>query len=374
MSENYDIIVSGHLCLDLIPEMDSVPLSALASPGQLFEIGPLQFSTGGAVSNTGLALHRLGVNVRLMSTVGEDLLGRVIIAFLNDRDPVLTQLLTKHTSRASSYTVVLSPQRADRSFLHHTGTNTAFGINDIDFAILEKARIFHLGYPPLLPRLVARDGQEMREIFARAQSTGVVTALDTTLPDPQSATGQLDWPAILRNTLPHVDIFIPSIEEILFMLRRTDFDRWQSDGILSHLNREYLSALADEILASGVAITGFKLGELGFYLKTAPADRIRQLRKLTLDAAQWDSVELWTPAYEVEVVNTIGAGDSAYGAFLAGLLRGFSPQEAMQWACAVGACNVEAADATSGVRSWADTEARMQAGWPQRQDKLPGMT
>ena len=373
MSEHYDIIVSGHLCLDLIPDMDMVPLSALASPGQLFEIGPLQFSTGGAVSNTGLALHRLGVNVRLMSTVGEDLLGRVIIAFLNDRDPLLTQLLTKHTSRASSYTVVLSPQRADRSFLHHTGTNTAFGIDDIDFTILEQARIFHLGYPPLLPRLVARDGQELREIYARAQSTGVITALDMTLPDPNSATGQLDWQAILRNTLPHVDIFIPSIEEILFMLRRADFDAWQGD-ILNHLNRDYLAQLADEILASGVAITGFKLGELGFYLKTAPSDRIQRLGKLSLDATQWDAVELWSPAFLVEVVNTIGAGDSAYGAFLAALLRGFDPQAAIQWACAVGACNVEAADATSGVRSWDETAARIRAGWPQRKDQLPGMT
>jgi hypothetical protein len=35
-------------------------------------------------------------------------------------------------------------------------------------------------------------------------------------------------------------------------------------------------------------------------------------------------------------------------------------------AAAVGACNVEAADAVSGVRSWEETTARVQAGWPRR--------
>ena len=35
----------------------------------------------------------------------------------------------------------------------------------------------------------------------------------------------------------------------------------------------------------------------------------------------------------------------------------------MTSAVGVGACNVEAADALSGVRSWEDTQARIQAGW-----------
>ena len=36
-------------------------------------------------------------------------------------------------------------------------------------------------------------------------------------------------------------------------------------------------------------------------------------------------------------------------------------------ASAVGACNVEAADALSGLRSWEATLARIQAGW----ERLP---
>jgi hypothetical protein len=33
-------------------------------------------------------------------------------------------------------------------------------------------------------------------------------------------------------------------------------------------------------------------------------------------------------------------------------------------AAAVGACNVEAADALSGVRSWEETLSRLEADWP----------
>lgn len=40
-----------------------------------------------------------------------------------------------------------------------------------------------------------------------------------------------------------------------------------------------------------------------------------------------------------------------------------SPQDTLRAACAVGACNVEAADALSGVRGWSETAARIAAGW-----------
>jgi len=45
-------------------------------------------------------------------------------------------------------------------------------------------------------------------------------------------------------------------------------------------------------------------------------------------------------------------------------------------ACAVGACNVEAAGAVSGVRSWDETVQRVQAGWARQPLVLstPGWT
>jgi sugar/nucleoside kinase (ribokinase family) len=86
----------------------------------------------------------------------------------------------------------------------------------------------------------------------------------------------------------------------------------------------------------------------------------------------WDKDEVWSPAFQVDVVGTVGAGDSAYAGLLTALLKGLPPDQAVRWACAAGACNVEAADATSGVRTWEATQVRMDSGWPTKDIRLPG--
>lgn len=367
-----DIIVSGHFCVDMHPRMEHVPLEALSIPGRLYEIEAMSFSTGGAVSNTGLALHRLGVDVRLMAVVGNDIIGKITTDLLEARDPSLSEMIVRLPGQPSSYTIALSPQRVDRIFLHCIGPNSSFGVTNIDFALVSNARIFHLGYPPYLPRLFAKNGDEMQAIYQQAKATGVVTSLDLALPDPNSPSGKADWRTIFRRSLPYVDIFIPSIEEALFALRRADYDAWLGSA-LSHLTAPYLSSLADELLDMGAVIVGFKLGEFGVYMKTAEKERFARLSRLGLDAHLWANQQVWQPAFQVEVVGTTGAGDSAFAGFLAALLHGMSPEETVRWACAVGACNVEAADATSGIRTWEATQARLNAGWAVRAERLAGL-
>jgi sugar/nucleoside kinase (ribokinase family) len=63
------------------------------------------------------------------------------------------------------------------------------------------------------------------------------------------------------------------------------------------------------------------------------------------------------------VIGTTGSGDATIAGFLSALLRDAPPAEAMTMAVAVGACNVEAADALSGVRSWEATQQRVAQGW-----------
>lgn len=373
MSSNrpIDIVVSGHLCLDMLPRMENVPLEGLSKPGRLFETGALDISTGGAVANTGLALHQLGAKVRLMSMVGDDAIGRMIIDVIESRDPSLSELITVKHGEPSSYTIVLSPQRVDRIFLHCPSTNTDFGVANINFTEIERAKIFYLGYPPILPRLLKDDGAELEAIFRQAKAAGAVTALDTSLPDPNGLSGQADWHTILGRTLPHVDIFVPSIEEILFMLRRDDYEAWRG-AILDHLTGDYLHNLAAELLKHGPAIVGFKLGEYGVYLrggtKLAPL-----CRTLPLNVEVWANTWVYSPAFSVNVVGTTGAGDSAYAGLLTSLVKGLPIEQAARWMCAVGACNVEGPDALSGIRTWDDTVARMNAGWPSRTERISGL-
>jgi sugar/nucleoside kinase (ribokinase family) len=91
---------------------------------------------------------------------------------------------------------------------------------------------------------------------------------------------------------------------------------------------------------------------------------------LPANPAAWTNQTLWAPAFVVNVAGTTGAGDAAIAGFLGGLLRGLGPQRALCMAAAVGACNVEAADSLSGLRSWEATLARVEAGWHCRDLKL----
>lgn len=47
------------------------------------------------------------------------------------------------------------------------------------------------------------------------------------------------------------------------------------------------------------------------------------------------------------------------------MVRGLRPEEALRMALAVGACNVERADATSGIVPWPSVLDRLAAGWRQ---------
>jgi sugar/nucleoside kinase (ribokinase family) len=172
-----------------------------------------------------------------------------------------------------------------------------------------------------------------------------------------------------------VDIFLPSIEEILFMLRRNRYDaiRAEHGSILDALTPDLLSSVSDELLGMGVKIVLLKLGDRGAYLRTADAPSLSNLgRAAPPDLDAWASQELWAPCFQVEVVGTTGSGDATIAGFTSALLRELSPREALTMAVAVGACNVEAADATSGLLSWEETLERVAQGWQRHPLDLSG--
>lgn len=360
----YEIITCGQMCLDLLPNMKDVTPDNLSTTGKLFETGAMQISTGGSVANTGLALQRLGMKTGLIGWVGDDFVGRATIDFLRDREYQLGDHIRVEAGSASPYTIVLAPHNYDRSFLHYFGTNNRFDYDKIDFDVVAQSDMFHLGYPTVLPKLFANEGDGLAKIFRKVHDDlGLITSMDLTLPDPRQPSGQAHWKTILQRTLPYVDIFIPSIEEIMLMLRREDYDTWEGD-VLSHLTANYLNDLAQDLLDMGSAIVGFKLGVSGLYLRTSPDNnRLAFLDAINQPRDEWLDKTIWHPAFKVDVIGTTGAGDSAYAGFLSAIYRGLDCLTCVKWACAVGACNVEAFDSTSGVLGWDATANRLSLDW-----------
>jgi sugar/nucleoside kinase (ribokinase family) len=368
MSKPFSAVVAGHICLDLFPKIERTGRErflARLQPGRLVEIGPMVFSTGGPVSNTGLALHRLGVPTRLMAKIGADRFGEAVRNIISETAPELARGMLVDGASSTSYSLIISPPGEDRIFLHSPGANHTFCAADVDYGLAAQADVFHFGYPPVMRRMYEDNGKELAAMFRRVRAAGTLTSLDMAFPDSASPAGRADWRAIFRAALPAVDIFLPSIEELLFCLDRPQYDRLAGgDGsLVNRVTPALLHAASAELLEMGVKIVVVKLGERGLYARAAPAEALRGLGR-AVDADAWGGREMWAPCFAAKVVGTTGSGDAAIAGFLAALLRGLSPQEAATIAVAVGACNVEAADALSGLRSWDETRARVAAGWP----------
>src|SRR5204862_7577825 len=125
----------------------------------------------------------------------------------------------------SSYTIIISPSGADRFFIHAPGCNDTFSAADIEYNRLDTVALFHFGYPPAMARMYQEDGAELVSIFRQARARGVTTSLDLCMPDPSAPAGQANWQSILAAVMPFVDVCLPSVEELLLLLRRSQLEK-----------------------------------------------------------------------------------------------------------------------------------------------------
>jgi sugar/nucleoside kinase (ribokinase family) len=365
---DFDVVVAGHICLDMTPrfyETGARSLSQIIVPGALTLVGECVVSTGGQVANAGLALKRMGIRCLLMGKVGEDSFGRAVIEVL-DRYGCADGII-RAPGEVTAYTVVIAPPGIDRSFLHNPGANNTFSADDVDYEALDSAGVFHLGYPPLMERMFLRDGEELAKILRRARARGVTTSLDMSLPDPESPSGRVDWDAVLRKVLPCVDLFLPSIEEVLYCLERDVFLQKRREAaerggsIIDLMAPQDYGRLSERLLGYGAGVVTLKSGHRGIYVRTAGRERLRAFgRAPARDIANWAGRELWEPAYHVEqVVSATGSGDCAVAGFLAAFVRGESIERTLRYATAAGAQNVTAHDAVSGILPYEETTKRL---------------
>ena len=219
------IVVCGHICLDIIPTFPPVAGQDYFRPGRLTIVDAAVTATGGTVSNVGLSLHKLGVPVRLVAKVGKDPFGDIVTRKMAATAADLANGITAVEGETTSYSVVINPPGIDRVFFHCPGANDTFTDADVPDGVFKDASIFHFGYPPLMKRIWSDGGDSLLRLLRRAKAGGLVTSLDMSLPDPGSASGMIDWGSFLAHVLPAVDIFVPSIEEFLFMGNRPLFDK-----------------------------------------------------------------------------------------------------------------------------------------------------
>ena len=317
------IIAAGHICLDVTPVIPPREggIGGVLAPGKLINVGEADIHTGGSVANTGLAMKLLGADVRLAGKIGADAFGDMIAATAARYGA--EDGLIRREGESTSYSVVLAVPGVDRIFLHHPGANDTFSADDLSDELLGGAALMHFGYPPLMRSVYRGGGAELVRILKKARAAGAATSVDLAAVDPASEAGREDWRAILAAALPHTDIFVPSAEELLFMLDRPRWHELSRDagggditGVL-RLGRD-IEPLAETCIAMGAKIVLIKCGAPGMYLRTAGEERIAGISPaLGLDAGAWADKSIFEPGFVPDrVLSGTGAGATAAAAML----------------------------------------------------------
>jgi sugar/nucleoside kinase (ribokinase family) len=178
--------------------------------------------------------------------------------------------------------------------LTYLGSIAAFRREELDSDLFSRTRHVHVGSYFLQTGIQPH----LHSLFAQARQAGATVSLDPGW-DPAE-----NWDSGLHKTLHNVDIFMPNRQEALAITH--------SDSLQQ----------AAGSLASAVPLLIVKLGAEGAMSAAMQNENL---------------VHHHCPGYQVEVVDTTGAGDSFDAGFLYGYLNGFSIQESLQWACAAGA-------------------------------------
>lgn len=105
-------------------------------------MGKADVSIGGSVSNTGLAMKKMGGNVELLGMVSNDAFGRMILNEMRMYDVADSMIVSEEGE--TSYSVILTPEGIDRIILHHSGVNEEFCLKHIELKKLKMQFYFIL--------------------------------------------------------------------------------------------------------------------------------------------------------------------------------------------------------------------------------------
>jgi len=204
-------------------------------------------------------------------------------------------------------------------------------------------------------------------MFRRVRKMNIITSLDIAMPDPESPAGKIDWYEFFKNVLPMVDIFVPSIDELLYMLNPEKFY-----NILEKKERIdvlLLDQLARQLIDYGTKVVAIKLGDQGLYLRTHQIQKSNLSR--IISPSQWNYRQLLSSCFATEVKGTTGTGDATIAGFLAQFLDGREPEKSITLATAVGAFCVKVVDATGGIRPLPEVINRINSGWERLSLSIP---
>lgn len=315
---SFDVSVIGELNLDLIlyglPSGLKLECELLASD--------LSVTLGSSSAIFAHNLAALGSKVSFNSSVGGDPLGQICLDRLKESSVDVSRVC-QMPDKITGLTVIL-PQGQQRYILTYPGTMAEMKSTDLDMDYLLDAKHLHLSSYFLQKALQAG----LPDIFRRAKEAGLTTSLDTN-DDPEDR-----WSSDLQGLLKYVDILLPNEREACKMASSPDVN------------------VALEALAKKVPIIVVKRGAKGAVLRSK------------------DGTFLAMPP-SVEVLDSVGAGDSFDAGFIHEFVRGKSVRECLQFAASTGALSVTRAGGTEAFRDAGHRDAFLQNNVPAAVKEVP---
>ena len=366
------IVVAGHVSIDLTPKFNMKTgvssIGDLIKPGKLVNVGKVAIAPGGCVTNTGLALKKFGADVRLIAKVGKDEFADILYEKYREQGAEPNFIVSEDD--ATSYTIVIAPKGCDRAFLHDSAANDSFKEEDIDYEVVKEADYFHFGYPTLMKEFYRSDKDELQNMYRKVKKLNLITSLDVTAVDPESETADIDWNKRLSEVLPYVDFFMPSIEELCFMLDREKYYEMQkrgSDDVCLYLSlSEDVIPMAEKVLNLGCKGVLIKCGAAGLFLMTADSSRMKELSE-KISVEKWADKKIFQNSYIPDrILSGTGAGDTSIAAFIYGMCNEMSPEDTLKIAAGTGASCITEYDTLSGLLSIEALKNKIQNGWKEQ--------
>jgi len=302
-----DVACLGIVVADVI----AVPVEKYPERGRLVLTERMSLSMGGCAANSAVGMARLGLKVALIAKVGQDALGDFCLRVLEAEGVRAEAVRRDRTASTSSTMVMVHPDR-ERSFIHCVGANGTFREEDIDFGLIRQAKVLNVGGALLMPGF---DGPPLARAIAKGKQMGAITVMDTAW----DGTGQ--WMKLLAEAFPHVDYLLPSFEEA---------------AMLSGESRA--EAIAGRLVEAGAKVVVLKMGEKGCYVAS-------------------EQENFYLPPFEVEMVDSTGAGDAFVAGFVTGLVKGLDLRGCAEMGNAVGALCVTRVGTTEGLPTLDEVES-----------------
>ena len=297
----FDAVFVGLTILDIAGR----PVVSIPQGGGVQFIEQIRLNPAGTAAGALVNAAKLGIRTATAACLGEDEKAEFILGSYR-RLGIDCSLISRTARKETSATILPIRPNGERPALHCRGASDELFVDEAQFDDVLDCRFLHHGGTGLL---AAMDGGQSTMLLAAAKARGVITSFDLIAPNENTL-------ELLRPLLPHVDYFMPALEEAQF---------------ISGLSEP--AEVADFFLSLGVGCCIFKDGASGSWLFSPEGT-------------------LHFPAYKVTASDTTGCGDSYCGGFIAALARGLSVEEACRIASATAALVATGLGSDAGVVDW----------------------